>query len=81
MAYIVRITYKGGDTEIVPLWSAAYLEEVYSLEEHNKSLEYIEVINKEPTEEECEYFDSKVKKTKYVLPKEFKENRRIINEE
>lgn len=76
MAYIVEVTFKDGEKEIVPLWSPAILEEMYSLTEENPDIAYYKTIVKHPTIEECKDFDKKVKRTKYILPKEFKENRR-----
>lgn len=76
MAYIVEVTFEDGEKEIVPIWSSAFIEEMYSLERANEDLSYVSTLTRDPDEETCKHYDSLVERTKYVLPKEFKENRK-----
>lgn len=75
MAYIVEITYDDSKTEIVPIWSSAFLQEIYTIEKDNPGLMYYKVLVKDPDEATCKYYDKQVKRTIYNLPKQFKPNR------
>ena len=75
------ITYKDGKEEIVPLWSTAFLQEMFSLERANPELVRYKILTADPDEDTCKHFDSLVKRTEYVLPKEFKANRKRKKDE
>lgn len=76
MAAIVRISYQDDYYELVPIWSGALSRELKALKIVNKDIKDIKVINEYASEDECEYFDSLIKRTVYKLPKEYKETRR-----
>lgn len=78
MAYIVELTYEDNKVEVVPLWSTAFLEEIYSIQDNNPDLMYYKIIVKDPSEDLCKHFDTLVERTKYVLPKQYKPNRKRL---
>ena len=76
MAFILEITYKSGNIEMVPLWSTMLSKEIKNIKENNKDITNYILVSDDPSEEECKFFNSVMKYTNYNLPKEYKPNRK-----
>ena len=75
MAYLVEVSYKKGEKEVLPIWSSLLSKELEKIEEDNPQIVEIKVIDWNPSREECEYWSEKVELSKYRFPKEYRENR------